>query len=92
MTYNSLDSWIKGQLVAFAFSESPKNKKTKISLAQLYQIKSSIKNKGIIKNIHGNIEYTFIQSDHAIVDEEIKQEINNFIHNYTNIHGFPSLG
>ncbi|CAG8514419.1 10147_t:CDS:2 [Cetraspora pellucida] len=121
MSYNSLDSWIKGQLAAFAFSEFPKNKKTSqesrsrityqyrydaqhtvcmstyaaltgISLARLHRIKSSIKNEGIVENIHGNIGRTFIRSDRAIVDEEIKQEINNFIHNYANIHGFPSPG
>ncbi|CAG8457663.1 16853_t:CDS:2 [Cetraspora pellucida] len=77
--YDEADDMICQHVQEF---ESPKNKKTS---QESYSHR-------IVKNIYGNIECIFIRFDHTIVDEEIKQEINNFIYNYINIHGFPSSG
>ncbi|CAG8757279.1 10999_t:CDS:2 [Cetraspora pellucida] len=42
--------------------------------------------------VYSNIGHTFIQSNHATINEGILQEVNNFIYNYVNIHEFPSPG
>ncbi|CAG8497715.1 5132_t:CDS:2 [Cetraspora pellucida] len=65
---------------------------TVVSSSRLDQIKSYIKNNSTEEMVHSNIECTFIQSNHATINEKILQEVNNFIHNYVNIHGFPSPG
>ncbi|CAG8635997.1 6016_t:CDS:2 [Cetraspora pellucida] len=67
-------------------------KLTGISSCRLDRIKSHIKNNGIVEIIHGNIGRTSIRPDRVVIDNKMKQDINNYLHNYANIYGFPSPG
>ncbi|CAG8636720.1 17275_t:CDS:2 [Cetraspora pellucida] len=51
-----------------------------ISSSCLDQIKAHIKNYGMAKPVH----------DHAIINDQVKQELNYYIHKYANFYGFPS--
>ncbi|CAG8739891.1 11614_t:CDS:2, partial [Cetraspora pellucida] len=62
---------------------------TGVFSSRLDRIKLYIKNNSTEEMVHGNIGRTFIQSNRATINEEILQEVNNFIHNYVNIHRFP---
>ncbi|CAG8751220.1 20606_t:CDS:2, partial [Gigaspora rosea] len=63
-----------------------------ISSSRLDRIKAHIRSNGITEIIHGNTGCASIRPDRAIIDDQTKQELNNFLHNYANIHGYPSPG
>ncbi|CAG8764666.1 13852_t:CDS:2 [Gigaspora margarita] len=72
---NKENVWIKGQLALFAYSELPKQKII-ISSSRLDRIKPHLKDHGMAKPIHGNTE---LQPDHAIINEQVKQMLNNYV-------------
>ncbi|CAG8536913.1 17057_t:CDS:2 [Cetraspora pellucida] len=60
-----------------------------ISSSRLDRIKTHIKDYGMAKPIHGNMGRPSIRSDHAIINEQVKQELNNYIRNYATFYGLP---
>ncbi|CAG8609531.1 4205_t:CDS:1, partial [Cetraspora pellucida] len=61
-----------------------------ISSSWFDRIKAHIKNYGMIKPIHGNTGHSSIRPDHAIINDQVKQELNYYIRNYASFYGFPS--
>ncbi|CAG8535937.1 16620_t:CDS:2 [Cetraspora pellucida] len=61
-----------------------------ISLSRLDRIKAHIKNYGMVKPIHSNTGHSSIRPDYAIVNDQVKQELNYYIHNYASFYEFPS--
>ncbi|CAG8737377.1 6969_t:CDS:2 [Cetraspora pellucida] len=90
MSHNNLDTWIQGQLALFAYNESLLNKKNSQELNNSAIQNPHIKNNGMTEIIHGNTECTSIRYDRAVIDNELKQELSNYLQNNANLHEFPS--
>ncbi|CAG8461816.1 14781_t:CDS:2 [Cetraspora pellucida] len=63
-----------------------------ISSSRLDRIKAHIKSNGMAEIFHGNTGRASTRPNRAIIDDQAKQELNNFLRNYANIHGYPSPG
>ncbi|CAG8686499.1 15724_t:CDS:2 [Cetraspora pellucida] len=99
MSHNCLDTWIQGQLASFAYSESSEqnnsqelNNRIKYQYCYNAHYIAHIRSNGMTEITHGNSGRISIRSDRAFIDDQTKQELNNFLHNYATIHGYPSPG
>ncbi|CAG8500411.1 27_t:CDS:2 [Cetraspora pellucida] len=90
MSHNNLDTWIIRQLASFAYNKLQESDNSITDNYIKYQYHYNAQHT-VLEIIHGNTGHTSIRSDCAIIDDNIKQDINNYLHNYANIYGFLSL-
>jgi len=63
-----------------------------ISLKYFESIKSHLLDKGLSTRVHGNTGKIPIRKTKMVIDENIKEEIKEFILNYAKTHGLPNPG
>lgn len=63
-----------------------------ISLKYLENVKSHLLDKGLSTRTHGNTGKMPIRKTKVVVDQETKEEVKDFILNYTKTYGLPNPG
>src|SRR4051812_41779807 len=63
-----------------------------ISHIYLESVRSHLINKGLSARVHGNIGKMPLRKTKMVIDQNIKEEVKNFILNYAKTHGLPNLG